>query len=67
MTDAEGRFKLSHLTPGSFNFNLTPHDLPERGYEWGRLKLEAGEEVTDLELVYDRVYSISGGVYDPGS
>jgi protocatechuate 3,4-dioxygenase beta subunit len=65
MTDAEGRFKLSHLVPGSFNFNLTPHDLPERGYEWGRLKLEAGEEVTDLELVYDRVYSISGGVYDP--
>lgn len=65
MTDAEGRFKMTHLIPGTFNFNLTPHDLPERGYEWGRLELEAGEEVTDLELVYDRVYSISGGVYNP--
>ena len=61
-TDAEGRFAFGDLAPGSYAVGAGPSG--QSFLQSDALRVRAGEERTDLEIVLDAGWEISGEVVD---
>jgi hypothetical protein len=66
-TDGEGRFRLKELTRGVYDLDFGTRE-PELRARYGPVRVEAGEEIRDLELVVPGSARISGSVrFEDGS
>lgn len=63
--DVEGRFTLKGVAPG--HFALTATGKRAASSEPVHVDLGVGEEVTDVEIVLDAAYTVSGFVVERGS
>jgi len=66
-TDGEGRFRLKELTKGVYDLDFGTRE-PELRARYGPVRVDAGEEIRDLELVIPGSGRITGAVrFDSGS
>jgi hypothetical protein len=60
-TDGEGRFRVQHLVTGCYDLDFGTR-WPELHARYGPVRVEQGEEITDLELVIPGQGKITGTV-----